>query len=249
MENPSDNIQQQSLGYSILLHLLPGILIFSFCLIITPFLTRLGFPAGLSLLLSFMFIGMPIELGILLYNGKKLNGKLSLKGVVHYRNKMSFPNYAVLFVALMILSFTFLFLLTPVKDFLAEKVFYWLPDYFMPDYETVSPSPTRTAILITLILGLLIDGFINPVVEELYFRGYLLPGIARFKWISPLINATLFTLAHLWQPYNYPLIFLIQLPLVYTVFWKKNIYIAIIAHCTGNIIGAALSLISFLGSS
>lgn len=186
VENSSDNIQQKSLGYSILFHLLPGILIFSFCLIITPFLTRMGFPAGLSLLLGFMLIGIPLELGILFYNGERLNGKLSLKGVLHYRNKMSFANYAILFVVLMILSFTFLFLLTPVRDFLAEKVFYWLPEYFMPDYEPASTSPARAAILITLILGLLIDGLINPVVEELYFRGYLLPGIARFK-LAPFL--------------------------------------------------------------
>jgi membrane protease YdiL (CAAX protease family) len=207
-----------------------------------------GIPAGMAILLGFLFIGIPFEIGVLLYKGKQLNGKLTLKGVIQYRSKMSFPNYAVLFVVLMILAFTFLFLLTPVKDFLSERVFSWLPGFMKPDYEQVSPAPARTAVLVVIILGLLVDGFLNPVVEELYFRGYLLPGISRFKWLSPLFNATLFTLAHFWQPYNYLLIFLIELPLVYAVYWKKNIYIAILAHCTGNIIGAVITLVSFLAS-
>ena len=94
----------------------------------------------------------------------------------------------------------------------------------------------------------MVDGIINPVVEELYFRGYLLPRISRLGWLSPLVSASLFTLAHFWQPYNYPTIFLIQLPLVYVVYWKRNIYIAILVHCAGNLIGAVLSLVSFMGS-
>ena len=91
----------------------------------------------------------------------------------------------------------------------------------------------------------ILDGIINPIIEELYFRGYLLPRISRFGWIAPLISAVLFTVQHYWQPYNYPLIFLIQLPIVYIVWWKRNIYISMLAHCGGNTIGALLSLIGF----
>jgi membrane protease YdiL (CAAX protease family) len=128
-------------------------------------------------------------------------------------------------------------------------VFWWLPNVFLGSSSFPGAQPARTAILITLILGLLIDGIANPVVEELYFRGYLLPRISQFGWLAPLANVFLFTLQHFWQPYNYPLIFLIQLPLVYVVWWKRNIYISIVTHCAGNIIGATLALISFFGST
>ncbi len=58
-----------------------------------------------------------------------------------------------------------------------------------------------------------------------------------------MINALLFTLGHFWQPYNYPLIFLLVLPEICLVYWKRNIKISILLHCAGNTIGALLSLI------
>ena len=156
--------------------------------------------------------------------------------------------YVFLFLLLLVLAFGVLFAVSPLTDFLAARVFSWLPSHLLPNVEPVYPEPARTAVLLVLVTGLVVDGIINPVVEELYFRGYLLPRISRLGWLSPLVGASLFTLAHFWQPYNYPIIFLIQLPLVYIVYWKRNIFIAILTHCAGNMIGALLSLISFLGS-
>ncbi len=128
----------------------------------------------------------------------------------------------------------------------SEKVFSWLPKFLLPDASSLYPQSAPTAILVTLILGLIVDGIINPVVEELYFRGYLLPRISRFGWLAPLMSACLFSLQHYWQPYNFPLIFLIQLPVVYVVWWKRNIYISMLTHCAGNLLGAVSSLAGFL---
>jgi AcrR family transcriptional regulator len=44
----------------------------------------------------------------------------------------------------------------------------------------------------------------SMVVEELYFRGYLLPRISRFGGWAPVINCCLFALYHFWQPFNLP---------------------------------------------
>ncbi len=96
--------------------------------------------------------------------------------------------------------------------------------------------------LLTGLLNLLIDGITVPFVEELYYRGYLLPRLSRLGWLAPVINALLFTLGHFWQPYNYPLIFLLVLPEICLVYWKRNIKISILLHCAGNTIGALLSL-------
>ena len=37
---------------------------------------------------------------------------------------------------------------------------------------TPLPEPARAAVLLALVTGLVVDGIVNPVVEELYFRGY-----------------------------------------------------------------------------
>jgi hypothetical protein len=246
--NP-ERLEQHSLRRSVILHLLPGALIVTCYIITAPQVVNLGFPPGLALLVGFVALGIPLELGYLLYQGKKRSGTVSLRGIVVYREPMPIWQYLALFFLLLVLAFGVLFAISPLTDVLATRVFSWLPSYLLPDAEALYPKPARTAILLVLVAGLVVDGIINPVVEELYFRGYLLPRISRLGWLAPFVSASLFTLAHFWQPYNYPIIFLIQLPLVYIVHWKRNIYIAILTHCAGNTIGALLSLVSFLGSA
>jgi membrane protease YdiL (CAAX protease family) len=243
-----ERIAQHSLPRSIILHLLPGALIVSFYIAVAPYVINLGFPSELALLLGFLLVGIPLELGYLLHQGKRINGRFSLRGVVLYRESMPLWQYVVFFLLLFGFAFCVLILMSPLVSYLAEHLFSWLPGYLHPDSAARYPQAARTSILLVLVLALLVDGIVNPVVEELYFRGYLLPRISRLGWLSPLLNASLFTLAHFWQPYNYPLIFLIQVALVYIVYWKRNIYIAIITHCAGNVIGAVLSLVSFSSS-
>jgi len=47
----------------------------------------------------------------------------------------------------------------------------------------------------TALLGLAVNGFVAPITEELYLRGYLLPRISRFKVWAPLINGGLHSLS------------------------------------------------------
>lgn len=53
-----------------------------------------------------------------------------------------------------------------------------------------------------------------------------------------MLNSLLFTLGHFWQPYHYSLIFLLVLPEGFPVYWKRNIKISILLHCTGNTFAA-----------
>ena len=87
-------------------------------------------------------------------------------------------------------------------------------------------------------MGIFIDGIVGPVVEELFFRGYLLPRMAYLKKWAPFVNGTLFGLYHFWQPHNYLAIIGIGIILSYIVWRKKNVYLGIIIHCTLNILGA-----------
>jgi membrane protease YdiL (CAAX protease family) len=116
------------------------------------------------------------------------------------------------------------------------------------DPPTFVPAPVRSAIMFTLIVALFVDGLINPIVEELYFRGHLLPRLAWLGWLAPVVNAFLLAAQHYWQPYNFPLIFVIQLAVVSVVSWKRNIYIGMLTHCAANTIGAVMSIVSFAGS-
>ena len=83
-------------------------------------------------------------------------------------------------------------------------------------------------------------GWLGPIVEELYFRGYLLP---RMEWMgrwAPLVNVSLFSLYHFWSPWQMLGRILALAPTVYAVRWKENIYLGMVVHCTLNTLGIVL---------
>ena len=116
-------LEQHSLLRSVILHLLPGALIVTSYIIAAPQVVNLGFPPGLALLIGFVVVGIPLELGYLLYQGKKRNGAVSLRGIVVYREPMPIWQYLALFFLLLVLAFAVLFTVSPLTDFLATGVF------------------------------------------------------------------------------------------------------------------------------
>ncbi len=77
-----------------------------------------------------------------------------------------------------------------------------------------------------------------PIIEELYFRGFLLPRMARWGNWAPLISVALFSLYHLWLPWENPTRIIALLPVIYAVQWKHNIYLSIAVHALLNTIGS-----------
>jgi hypothetical protein len=69
--------EQHSLRRSVILHLLPGALVVTCYIIAAPQVVNLGFPPGLALLIGFVVVGIPLELGYLLDQGKKRNDTFS----------------------------------------------------------------------------------------------------------------------------------------------------------------------------
>jgi uncharacterized protein len=66
---------------------------------------------------------------------------------------------------------------------------YWLPNWYtLQDFAGCS----KEAVQLTLICNLLLNGVLAPVVEELYFRGYLLPRMKQWGAFAFVANAFLF---------------------------------------------------------
>lgn len=231
--------EQNPLARILGLHLLPGAAIFLAYRIAAPYALQLGFPPTFALNLAFLFVGIPLELGILYYLGNKRNGKLSLQGIVLWRRAKPLWPY-LLILPLTIYAALIWSVTEPVADFLASTVFSWLPVWFLQPSSLPGAGLPQAAIVIFLISNLLINGIANPIVEEMYFRGYLLPRLAAFRGWAPAVNAALFSTGHLWQPQLALSLFLVVLPLYYLVWWRHNIYLAMIGHSLGNMIGAAL---------
>lgn len=54
---------------------------------ITPFVRRMGLPSAIGISLAVLLVLVPLESGILLWQGKKRNGRFSLDGIVLNRKR------------------------------------------------------------------------------------------------------------------------------------------------------------------
>jgi membrane protease YdiL (CAAX protease family) len=173
---------QPALLVTLLLHLLPGISIGVFYWLVAPFVVSFGFPAEFALLLGLLFVGIPLEMGLSLWMGYQRSGKWTLHGVIHYTGHMPFWHYARLFVPILIYALALAVVLSPVQGWLATNVFFWLPPTFLPQPDA---QVVTGAVIVTALFDLVLDGILNPIVEECYFRGLLLPRLARLGWYAP----------------------------------------------------------------
>ena len=80
---------QHSLLKSILLHILPGALTTLAFVALIPLFEGSAYPPLLAFLLVVLFVDLPLLFGIMLYEGRKINGRPSLEGVVLYRENIN----------------------------------------------------------------------------------------------------------------------------------------------------------------
>ena len=239
---------QHSLARSILLHLLPGVLILVSSLWLSPLAMRWGYPPLLGLLLA-AAIGIGAQLVHLVRLGRVRNRRWSLEGVVLYREPLAPGRTAAIVLGCVITAIIALGLMSPVDRFLTETVFSWLPPWFFYGDPEIYGGYARSALLLTLWVRLALDGLLLPVIEELYFRGYLMPRLDRFGGWTPLISHGLFTVYHLWQPQNYPTIFIGIFPMVWAAWRWRGMKISLITHVLLNLIGGVLAFGLVLGTA
>ena len=236
--------EQHSATRTTVLHLLPGALITAFYAGAAPVVRSLGFPSLMAIFLAIAFVLIPFELGYLIYQARK-NGT-TLGSVVLYREPVPRGQFVALTLGLLAWSGICVVLLFPPLDgFFIESVFSWLPGWFFfaEDFTRYS----TTVLLITWTFGLVVNGIAGPVVEEMYFRGYLLPRISRLGAWAPLVNTVLFSLYHFFTPWLNVGRIVGLLPMVWAAWWKRSIYVSMAVHVLGNAIPMLFLLAALLG--
>lgn len=237
--------EQHSIGKSLPLHILPGIFILVIFVVSAPLLMRMGFPPLLAINIGAAF-GLAYQVWHLYSLGRKRNGRWSLKGIVQYRESMPVWQYFALIPLFVILAFFIDGLTKPVGMVLLNQL-PWLPQWFEMRETSQLLRYSRSALALTFGVSLLINGIFAPIIEELYFRGYLMSRLSRFEWWTPMVATALFTLYHFWQPYYWVSQFLFTLPYVSAVAWKRNIKLGIFIHMTLNLLGGLLTAALILG--
>lgn len=230
---------------SVLLHLVPGVLIVLFYIAFgLPLAAHLNYPPLFGLLLAVVFVLLPTQLGYLFYKGKQQHGYFTLRNIIQYRKGIPARQLAVQVILLTCWSFFITFALAFVDQWVFNYFFAWVPDWFLLNGSTTTYS--RESIIITLVLSIFITGILAPIIEELYFHGYLLPRLAYLGQWAPVISTFLFCLYHFWTPWQIVTRFIYVLPTTYLLWRQQSVMLGIWQHCFGNTLGGCLLLLGAL---
>lgn len=258
MEENSRNLKSlltrdhHPLWLSIGLHLLPGILGTVAYFPLAKLFWNNNLPVILAFFVVLGVIIVPFEYGIVLLLSKKtVNSQNSTEkpkfpSIIKNTEKHSTKSTILLsFLALtwIVVIMAGVDKLLGVSAWIHENWFGWLPEFY--DFAGVYTNPEQysTGILVlVLLLTLIFGAIIGPFVEEIYFRGYLMPRMGK-TWIAPFLNVVFFAMYHLWSPWLFPMRVIALLPMVFLVWYKKDIKIGIYAHIALNLLGDVILVI------
>ncbi len=198
-----------------------------------PVIEALGFPPIAALLTAIVLILVPTELGVLWWAARREDARVA--DLIPYRRSLPGREWAVLVPSLIVLAFLGFGLLQAIEPALIDRFFGWLPDWYVAPIQVDRIGDySASAWIVTLAAYLAINGLLGPIVEELYFRGYLLPRMERLGRWAPLVNVSLFSLYHFWSPWQVMARIVGLGPTVYAVRWKRNVYLGMVVHCALN---------------
>lgn len=188
----------------------------------------------------------PIELTIILRASKREFGSYSLRSAWVNQKKAGWLR--TLIIGLLLFGFAGIMSITlaplekslfaPLSTKLAENLPYF--DWANIDYLRQYP---RGILLLMSVVYFIFNVFVGPIVEELYFRGYLTSKLSRFGVGAPIIVTVLFSLYHLWLPFQNLFRISVFFPAAYFAWKEKNIYISIVFHCVSNLFSTIMVLV------
>lgn len=221
-----------STGLMLLLHLLPRIVAALGYFLLMPVFRQSNLPAGWAISLTALVLVAPLELGYLLWLGRRERGRLTLEGVVLNRERTPLAQY--LWLVPLLLAW-FLFVTFGIGVWMSNVLpglFHVWPPGLAASAERL-PTPAQLAVHSrSILLGvtailMTLQVFVGSLVSEYYYRGYLLPRISNLGPWAPLVSAVLSALSFPSAPWQMLLPVLGMLPAVYAVWWKRDIRIAI----------------------
>jgi uncharacterized protein len=228
------------------LHVVPGAAGTLAYLALAEPVAEAGYPPLAALLVAIAVVIVPIELAVLAvaYARSRRQGE----PLITYRARVRLGDWAKLVPALLIAAVVGSAVLMPVDNLIAQTLFGWAPTWYLRpiDLDLVGPY-SASAWTVTLVGSLLLNGLVGPVVEELYFRGWLLPRMTGFGRWAPVVNTLLFSLYHFWTPWQFLSRVAAVLPFVSAVHARRNVYFGMLVHVVLNSLGGLLVTASIAG--
>jgi len=208
-------------------------------------------PSLLLFFIAAMFTMFPFELWVIASANKREHGKYGLQAAFANHEPMEWWKILlwglVLFGFAGIVSATIAPLENRLTSGLSQKLYSVLPAYFdWNDFGQMKQYP-RGILVFTCVFYILMNALIYPIIEELYFRGYLTNRLERYGILAPVIVAIAFSLYHWWLPFSNIFRICAFAPAAVIGYRKKNIYIPMVFHCLCNLFSSVSFIVSLMG--
>jgi len=229
----NESIKQMNLLQIILYHLLPGVPILLLAILFANPNWGFGLPALLSVLLGAAIGLIPVQLLTIMLTARRQGMKF--KDAFPFIEKTPIGKLLLWAAACFLLGILAFGLFSDV-EYLLWRNFTLMPDWLRLDKYTTDDLGAGI-LRVTAVVNLLINGLLGSFTEEVYFRGFLLPRMNKLGKFAPLINAALFSIYHLFSPWEVITRILGCAPFSYAVWYKKDMRISMAVHCSMNLIG------------
>lgn len=234
------SLNQHSICKSVFLHLLPGIIFTVILFFACTYIKDVNIPKAL-IFYSLVIILVPLFIMIIKINERKVSTRKHFYEYIEYQEKIPVWKVWVMGFLTLIWAVLVFVLGKPMNSFFQTYFFSWMGNTFdISDYLMNPQNFHKSILIITWVVGLFSTSLIVPIFEEMYFRGYLLPRIDRFKILAPIIGAILFCLYHFFTPWMLPARIIAILPMIILVWKYKNIQIGIVCHVLLNLLGDSI---------
>ena len=233
---------------TVIMHLWPGLVNLLAIILLTPLASVLGYAENGRLLAGNLMVVVamvPAQIGFLLYTARKTTNSYNIFKLTPYFEKSKPYEYAIFIVVMILWALGVQALLTPFEHGIRDSLFAFVPESFVlrsPDY-TLTP---KALLVFAASFEVLTNGFLAPVTEELYFRGYLLPRINATPFASVIVSAVLFSLYHFFSPWYFFSRVLMMIPMYFWAVKRRNIRFTIMAHIIANVFTSVSFLLSIL---
>ncbi len=220
------------------LHLVPGIVFSGLLIWLSRVFTQYGLTSYLAELLLIPTCLLPMLVGIMLVWGKRSGAGFSLRRVIAYRAPGTLGDYIVWPVVIFACWALASLAIRPLSGCLEAWYLTWFPAQLgthaiVSGVASAAPGQRQ----VTFVLAILLSGLLAPLVEEAYFRGFLLPRMKHLGWLAPVVSSFLFGLYHFFSPWGLPVIFVAFLPIAFVVQAKANFRIGVVVHAMFNLMG------------
>lgn len=216
---------------ALLLHLGPGVALVVFYLAAGPALDGAGLPPVWGLLIGVLVVVVPTELALVLRSVRQRGDTptWALLGFRRVRRHDTLPLALVGGASLIAPG-----LVVWAEPKIDAAFFQWFPNWFsagiadMAGYSFAVTAATFALWFVSVVV-------VGPTVEELYFRGWLLPRLGGGRWKGCLSHTAMFAVYHLWQPQAWLTVFFFAFPLAVLAATRRNVSLTVIVHCGVNL--------------